>query len=357
MRALRVIRAILGGLLLTLSLLLLGAWILGRVASDRWLWSQYLSWMPTALVLPASLFLLGLWRAIFPHACRRRRRHARITPARGAIALAAIAIAHLVLIDLNALALVRPSRAGEFRVLFWNAANRPLEYPPTLVRAHDPDIAIITNPRWRMGREMLYTLVAEPGAKGGHVVWRHGFAIASRYPILAHGSISLGLRGVRDGMDPAREGEAAYDPGSAAFVVLDAREDLGRDITIWALDMPSDPRISRMANARAAHAAIEAWRSPEGAQGFPEPDLIVGDLNTPTGSASLRALAPTMRDSSRARVGLRGTWPRWNGWAIASLWRIDHVLHSTRWRATRWTTGDPGVGTHRMVVADLSRRD
>lgn len=355
-RAPRAIGRMLRGALVWSALALLGAWALGRLAGDRWLWSQYLSWMPTLLVAPLSLALLGAWRLLRP---RKHPRHARrITPARIALALSAVAFAHLALVELNAPALLRPPREGDFRVLFWNAANRPLEFPPTLVRGQRPDLAIITNPRWRMGREMLFTLVADAqaGPKSGHVVWRHGFAIASRYPILDHGSASLGLRGVRDGMDPQREGEAAYDAGSAAFVVLDAREALGRTITVWALDMPSDPRVSRMTNARSARAAIGAWRSPEGAHGFPEPDLIVGDLNTPRGAASLGTLAPSMRDASQASAGVRGTWPRGGRCTMPSLWQIDHVLHSTRWRAVRWKTVDPGVGTHCLVVSDLARR-
>ncbi len=336
----RLLAAIAGACWLGATLVLV-AWGLGRLASDRWIWSQYLLWLPTIVALGVGGALLaGAW-ILDPHRSRWRTRHT-------ASMLLAVAAGVLVVGELDLPRRLAGRGKADLRIVSWNASNQLLEYPPTLISDHQPDLVVVANPRWRMGREMFATTVSPGRARDAHVLWRSGFAIASRYPILEHGATMLGLRGVRAGMDPETDGDLAFDPGHAVFFVLDTSEALGHATVVWAIDMPSDPRQGRMRNAQIARSRIESWLVPDGRRGFPPADIVVGDLNVPRGSASLGVLCPSMRDAG----GVLGTWPR--RWA---LWQIDHTLYDPRsWALVRLWAIDPGVGTHRMLVCDLRGR-
>ena len=66
--------SILGIACTVIAAILLAAWLLGRVASDRFAWSQWLLWMPTPAVLPAvGLGLAGACRPAREARQRRRR--------------------------------------------------------------------------------------------------------------------------------------------------------------------------------------------------------------------------------------------------------------------------------------------
>ncbi len=318
--------------------LVLVVWGVGRLASDRWIWSQYLLWLPTIVALGVGGALLaGAW-ILDPRRSRWRTRHL-------ASAVLIIAAVVLVLGELDLIRRLSGQGRADLRVVYWNASNQLLEYPPTLISDLQADLVVVANPRWRMGREMFATTVTPGRARDGHVLWRSGFAIASRYPIIEHGATMLGLHGVRAGMDPETDGDLAFDRGHAVFFVLDTSEVLGHTTVVWAIDMPSDPRQGRMKNAKIARSHIEAWQGQDGTQGFPPADIVVGDLNVPRGSASLGVLCPSMRDAG----GVLGTWPR--RW---SLWQLDHTLYDPRsWALVRLWAVDPGVGTHRMLVCDL----
>ena len=68
----RTIWAILGITATVIATTALAAWLLGRVASDRFGWSQWLQWMPTPVLLPAVG--LGVVGACQPARVPRRRR-------------------------------------------------------------------------------------------------------------------------------------------------------------------------------------------------------------------------------------------------------------------------------------------
>ncbi len=331
-------------------------WAIGTLASDRWMLTQRLSWAPSEIMLAGSgLLLVVAWIVVLGLKPRRVRRQGwRRLRSFHALPLALVAIAGFsVAREFGVFRLSGAVDEGDLRIVFWNASNTPLPYPPTLVSEHRPDLAIIANPRWGMGREMLYTMVHEPTRNGerGTVLWRHGFAIASRFGVLRSGSTSLGLNGVRDGMDLDRDGVAAFDAGSAVFLELDTRETIGRATVVWILDLPSDPSLHRAAVVRKAVEAMRVWRGPDGARGFPEADIVVGDLNIPAGSWSLSGLAPGTVDAHRQRGrGAGRTWPRERPW-----WRIDHVRVRPPWVALGSRVVDPGAGRHRMIVVDLSR--
>lgn len=350
-----------------LALAVLGAWLVGRIANDRWLWSQYLWWAPTPAVFAGAGVLVALaWLGAPPATLLGRSftRASRSGPARrggdGAawrrLRLAAT-VGLLVAGAWHAVAELRLHRAVlgpaereglPLRVVFWNASGAELTYPPTLLSRHQPDLVVVGGPRWKMGRDMLFKAVSEHRLGPEHVLWRGQFAVASRYPILESGYTTLGLGGERSGMVIERHGSAAIDHGEALYMELDARDDLGRTLVVWVLDLPSDPSLSRRDMVDRARLVIDTWPG-GGGEGFPEPEIAMGDLNTPRGSWSLSRLLPQMRHAAAdAGWGPLGSFPR-----ERPLWHIDHVFVRRPIGAVEYRLVDPGEGRHLMQVAEL----
>lgn len=133
------------------------------------------------------------------------------------------------------------------------------------------------------------------------------------------------------------------DPASVMVIELDTTAHLGCLTTIYFIDYPSNPVAHRMAVAKLVRAHVEMLRKggPESPP-IPEASLIIGDFNTPRGSASLAQLAPGYIEASRtAGLGPLATWPR--RWSVL---HIDHALVSPLWRCEGYELIDPGISEH-----------
>jgi hypothetical protein len=133
------------------------------------------------------------------------------------------------------------------------------------------------------------------------------------------------------------------DPASVMVVELDTTGHLGCLTTIYFVDYPSNPVAHRVAIARLvrSHMQTLAKGGPESSPVSPA-SLIIGDFNTPRGSASLGELAPGYFEASRtAGLGPLATWPR--RWSVL---HIDHALVSPRWRSEGYELIDPGLSEH-----------
>lgn len=315
--------------------LVLVAWLVGRIVSDRFLWSQYLVWVPPIVTQGAAAGLVAVaWigaQLVGPGRCTRRL----IRTA----AAAWIVVGLVVLIaDWHAGRLItgrhRPAPT-DITLVVWNLANEVLEGPMIESLPHDADLMILSNPGGvSLGGVLTWTQRVQPiGAIATHQV-------LGRWPILDSAIVSLDLHGVRWKMNPRRHGRLAIDDGRLAFVTLDARAELGRTLTIWIVDLPSDPKLSRW------HVLA---RTADRASDFPPADLIVGDFNTPRGSRSIRQLTRSMTDAhAAAGLGPDATWPR-----DRPLWAIDQVYAAPWLDVVRFEVVDPGVGSHRLVVTSL----
>lgn len=324
------------------------AWAVGRLCTDRFAWSQPLWWAPSVLLL-APVWLL----AVLPHPRRRARRAAHC-----AFRLfAAAALAYTLVAELRVHRWASPAAPeGAIRVVFWNQAGRPVA-SPDILRPVRPDALVVANRHTGSRARSLAESLASEDPAAALSGWP--FDCLARWPVRRWGSTSLGLSAA------ARGAEDRLDTGWAAWFEIDTPDG---PLVVWAIDLPSDPAVHRMAQARQAAAVIAGWRGPvrasaglppprRSAAGFPVPDVVVGDFNTPRGSASLRVLlreagAPGMRDAfAEAGRGWARTWPR-----RAPLWAIDHCFVGPRWRAERFGVFDPGEGGHRAVWVALSAR-
>jgi endonuclease/exonuclease/phosphatase family metal-dependent hydrolase len=116
---------------------------------------------------------------------------------------------------------------------------------------------------------------------------------------------------------------------------LDATAELGRPITVYAVDLPSDPNRPRFEIARTARRML-------GGAAPPPPDLVVGDFNMTRGSASVKALFPGLTHAyDQAGRGYGATFRR--GFP---LYHLDHTLLSGAVTATDYTLVDLGSGRH-----------
>lgn len=327
--------------------------LVGRVASDRWAWSQPLFWIPGVFpaIAAAALGALALGAASLGR-WRGGRRGAGVV-----LALSLCAVIWVGIVEWRALNLLRPAPPpGALRILAWNATDvDPAEFERS-VAAQAPDILIAINPPLRLdwidfaGR--LWDLPPEEAAS--RIRGRGAIIIASRFSSTASGATTLGLQGLVAG-----ETEGRTDPGQAAFATLDLG---GAGLTIWAIDLPSDPDLSRSAVARQAAEAIpsaarrEYALSERGdhyemqeATGFPSADVILGDFNTTRGAASLAPLTQPLRDAhAAAGLGPDATWPR-----PRPLLGLDQAFVGRGFGVWRYEVIDGGAGSHWMQRVEI----
>lgn len=278
-------------------------WVVGLLASDRFAATQFLHWVPAPLLAPivaaGGLVALGAprWRL-----------------------LAASSVATSLAIGATHLAL-RWSPRGPclegLRIVHWNASSPSLEEADADRRAIAelrPDLLLVTDDWALFGR-----VRGNRWEESGWRVHRAGpFAISTRLPLVE-----------------VRLAVASADR-SLAVVRVDASEAIGRELVIWLVDLPSDPKGPRMAGARSLRSLIDSLR-------LPPPDLVAGDFNLDSGSAALRAIAPGLRDAFRAvGRGYAGSYPR-----RLPLWHLDQMLLSPDLAACSYRVIDLGRGRHR----------
>jgi hypothetical protein len=347
-----------------IALLLMLAGSIGRLLTDRFAWSQFLWWAP-GIALAGVAAVLLLTSALAARAGGRpitARRVRRITAL-----LLLVAILQASVFDLGVLHRPRRVQAGSaLRVLNWNVTwvTDRAAILRTILDA-DADVTVLVNPHMGVGWNELFGLIPYQYA----LVYRDGIVVISKYPIHRFGSAWLGIEGLPD---PDLKQAEDYtqkpyrDPGRALWFDVDAGATLGRSFTIWTMDLPSDPRLSRWRIAGEARAGVERWlgpgmlrneqgqyrTDPEPVRGFPAPDLLMGDLNIPRGSASLSRLAPGMHNAyADAGRGWAGTYPR-----RFPLVHIDQMLLGAGVRAAQYRVFDPGIGHHYAQVAEILAR-
>ncbi len=346
----------------TLAFATLAAWLLGRLASDRWLWSQYISWVPQELYLAvaAACVLLAALGALAGDRTVRGSRQLRL-----AAAALVLASAHLALIHWRLTNALGSRPPGALRILNWNttAVERDEQIAQPL---HDlaPDVAVLVNPMSNVHWHQVFEGFPDPKA----VIWDGGFIILSHIHIIRHGIATLGIRGaISEGWNNTRH----LDTGRALYFELDTTRELGRTTVVWVVDLPSDWHKSRWDMAAAAAAAIASWPGPEILHnhdgttyagpvrtGFPAPDIVLGDFNSPRGSASQRLIVRDMADAyDQAGYGYAATWPDYGFHMPFPVLHLDHIFLAPWLRSTRYDIIKPPMCYHRPQVAEVLRDD
>jgi hypothetical protein len=342
----------------------LAAWAIGHAVTDRWVWSQYLYWMPTPAALIVSMLSLMAGTG-----CALLARHvAAPRPKRGPAFWLRAVLAGAWVLTLGYMLLVewrwgasspKVAAGSSFRLLFWNSEVERLDKFEERILSQKPDVAIIANaphrPDWQaisndLGGKMYSTRSIR-------------FTVISRYPLLRWGSTDLKIKGSRPRVAVwTGGGNIALDTGEAIFVELDTTAVTGRTTVIWGLDLPSDPGLIRMDLMQQAMGTLESFSGPafirtgngmdqrEDAAGFPKPDVIVGDFNTPRGSESLNVVAGDMHHAfNDAGRGYAATWPR-----KFPIIAIDQAFLGPHLTATGYHIVDLGASQHCTEVIDIA---
>jgi endonuclease/exonuclease/phosphatase family metal-dependent hydrolase len=292
----------------------LAAWLVGRVVTDRWEWSQWLWWIPTPFALAAALMgvLVLLVRTLWLRGS--------LTAVVVGVAIALLLGAYFGLVEHRMLSRERQHAEGVL-VMHWNwthSVPHHVDRHVDQILALQPDIGFMTD--WqRLRRNTKERARLEPK---WHVEAVSSFTIISRWPVLRARPI------------------VSNDTTQVALVEIDTSDAVGRTTTFLLVDMPSELDVGRMQHMRDVRAMMEA-------SGVATADIALGDFNTPRGSASLRALFPDMHHAYQdAGHGYGATYHR-----AFPLFHIDHILLSESVRATDYFIVDSGFGRHRAQLA------
>lgn len=362
------VRAALSMLALLPGMLILAAWVLGNLCSDRWYWSQWLEWIPTSVALAASGVFFSLAGVLHP----RGRRDQRPSRARLLASLAwGLVLVYMLLVDWrmpNAFNDRQQPGPSSTRVLFWNAAA---EDEPGWSRAalgENADVVVLVS----LKHDDELARISKSMGESESVIVTDRFTVLSRRKIERYALTQLDIA-PGEGLDPRqRTGTRKWaDPGHAMFIEL-AADEHRPPMCVWVLDLPSDLSLAR--HEITEHAArflrefkgpafrtdgLGAWAEDDSTtlRGFPEPDLIIGDFNIPRGSASLDAITRGKPNAfDQCGFGPTASWPcKWprTGRAIWPVLHIDQMFVGPALRATSYTLINPGAGAHRMQRADV----
>ncbi|MEE8156237.1 MAG: hypothetical protein V3T53_14885 [Phycisphaerales bacterium] len=307
--------------LVALAMLVLIAWLTGRIVSDRYGWSQWLLWIPTpGAILAALLGFLGALRPVDkPH---RRRRRLLVW---GIIALALVGY-----FTLREHRILRrpPSLTTGMRIAYWNpnsaAIRDSAEVRNTILIDLDADLTILAN----AGGFKRYDALADTLGLEGKAFRVRPFLFFTRLPLLEYQTL-ISNGGIE-----------------VVHLRLDATATLGRAISIYAVDIPSNPRWPRLKTARYLRRLLDSVAAPP-------PDIVIGDLNMTRGGAALRAAFPDLEHAyDQAGHGYGATYPR-----VFPLYHIDHVLLAESLQAADYQLVNPGVGRHVIQVTDVRPRN
>lgn len=398
-RGVRLLAVIAGWVCLLLCAALLTLWIVGKVVSDRQHALQALAWIPSwTLLSPAAVLALFSLLVRWPVVRRadderdggigRRRGRGLGWWASSLVmwsVLGAMVWSHWVEMRWwNALRgetkLADGRVKGSLRIAHWNIdAFSARQWSGDLREFFPypaPDVLLMSSNQPRAAQGSCLTSLRKE-----YAVKRFGnFVVASALPIVDARAYSLNLNEPtptseaerkaelnlrarleqlwndnceRVGM--SRRGFQEAESGDLIVVRLDARARFGRELVVYYIDMPSDPFAWRYRMAERAQQLIEGLQAKRDAEGrvvVPLPDMIVGDFNTPRGSASLDLLTKRMQNAfDQGGWGLVATFPR-----PLALLHIDQMYVGEWLRAAHYAVELPPTGEHWMQWADVVKR-
>ncbi|MBL4590705.1 MAG: hypothetical protein JKY96_01970 [Phycisphaerales bacterium] len=369
------------------GLCLLVLWIVGRVLTDQYQWSQFLWWVPPIWAVGSAWILLAVSAVLGKFSLRTGGMILRPI-----LTLACIGCSVFVVLGIwrmhRVFNVVTPvAGPATIRVLHWNqSAYNTKDKAVDFIVPVDADLVLIVNARRNQHRTSLIRALDQmapseederlyPGVranfKPNHATIQGDALVLSRFPIIHTGT--TWLDNIVDSEETSRP---AGQRGWIMFVELDLSKrypDGPSSMVVWIVDLPSEPMLWRMTSMQAAVNAVNKWngvyRVSDGNGNwtainsddpFPEPDLVIGDFNTIRGSASLDTLAPATKDAfAQAGHGRAGSWsPRIGNKFLRqpfklSEWHIDLALTGHRWSATNYRLINSPVGPHKMQVLDI----
>lgn len=289
--------------------------VVGVVVEDRFLLTQWLSWIP-----PVVPLLVALLAAAGVLLLRRKRWRFAV-----AVQLFLACAASVWLVP-TGFGFTHPlvESPTQIRILQWNT-NYPAGDDPDSMQAlaqSPADIVLISN----RGAITSPEQVRRWAADDARVFGAGPFAIITSLPVVE--SRQVASAGV--GFDRWFVG---------LFTVMPPAWN-GRPLRIAMVDLPSRPMLSRVAVAESLREGLLRGN-------LGEVDMVVGDFNAITGSVILSRCFSNFHDAAtQGSSGWIATWPR-----RFPMWQIDHLLLSPSLRCEGAWTIDPKTSKHRMTMA------
>ncbi len=367
-----------------IALLGLALWGVGKIMSDRTSWSQWLSWIPTiatvlGMTMCVALSRVHAWagryfltlgaRSQMPAAPLGVKRRLTATwTRRAALVLVLIPATRLVVIEWRIPAGLSkptpPAGSVPISVLYWNhAGNWSMSWMDTTSRELS-DITVLNSPRyWEYMAQLMDKIAQDHGVRPAYQRI-DSYAVISKWPIKRWARTDLNLPTIQTKLRPyasVYERGWYWNRGGACWIEFDSEKDLGRNLLVWIIDMPSDPRLWREELASVGGQTIANWegtpmvRGPVGqflsakekVKGFPTPDLVLGDFNIPRGARSLRHFQGQTRDIfDIVGVGPGETYP-----ARVPLLGIDQMFAGPTVTPESYRLFHPGFGMHLVQQA------
>lgn len=308
------VRMLAGWTCVSLGWFIVGLFVLGLIASDRWWWSQWLSWIPALAFVPAGVLVWG---------GQRLRRTPNVSKRRAISLIAAglvISITHHLL--LGGYWFSGPPPTPEtIRILQWNSGPVPsnvTQYAEFIVQT-DADITIVEGARQTTTDPLFRSWVHDKS-----LAVRGQFLIASKLPI--------------------KHLQTAAWTHDILLIELSVEQQNGQSLDVLIVDLPSDPNRSRWdVIEQVAKVRHRLHRVPH---------VAIGDFNLTQNSWQLKRVLPGFFPAwPAAGLGWSGTWPR-----SFPLFRLDHVLSPRPTPVQLITTIDPGCGRHRAQLIAIDGR-
>jgi hypothetical protein len=307
--------------------LMASAWWLAPSVSEWGGRLQWLSWIPDAVWLVATLLPAVVAGVL---ACRTSS-HWRLR----------VLLAGLPIVGPAGGVLSReygwtPPIAGpQVRLIFLNAQDPPASPARIAVarlEALSPDLVVVSNPGWMASvwRE-AHVETSDGEGDAWSVQWRTPVMTASR-----HGACVLRTRLIADGI---RVMLIELPPRLAARIGVDR---------LMLIDLPSDPDLDRDRIMDRLLGGLQL----SALDGLKDVGLVIGDFNmTPRTPALVRGRGSLRDLVSEEGDGWTATWPR-----LRPILRIDQIFGAVT-QEVRVRTFDPGWGGHRGFIIDIADID
>jgi hypothetical protein len=294
------------------AILIVFIWVLGLGLSDRWYWTQWLEWIPTLFVL--LLLLITTIALLSTH----KKKEAMIL-----VILFCGLTTWFLFIENRVFSTSKT--ANGFRIAAWTMSHSKKEVSKesAMLLVHlDADITLLTH-GWHVRGEPV---IKDWLGKSGKRLMSGPFTLLTALRPLEVRTL------------------VASDGIYVSLYRLDTTEQLGKELVIYAIDLPSNLNESRKNIVQRAKRLLHQVDAPE-------PNMVIGDFNMTRNSQSMIRFFPKLTDAWDL-VGV--------GWSYSyhrafPLFHIDHILLNTDFKPIAYELQDPEFGRHCIQVLELAQ--
>jgi len=299
-------------LVFSVALFVVLVWLCGRLLSDRWVWTQWIAWIPSIAVATT----LGMTTAAL--ALLHQKKKALITST-----ILITVTAWIMLVENHVLSVARSE--GDLRIVAWTMSHpkkEVAELSAQIVVELDADITLLTHGWYVRSQPVIKEWL---GKQGKRLISGPFTLLTTLRPIEVRTLV-------------------ASDGIFISMYRLDTKEQLGQELVLYAVDFPSGFTESRIRTARRAKRLLRQV-------GAPPPDIVLGDFNMTRNSKSIRRLFPTLTDAwDHAGIGWSSSYHR-----AFPLYHIDHTLICDDLHAVLYELVNPELGRHCVQLVEIAR--